>query len=206
MLITFEGIDACGKSTQLRLLEDELLKQGYSVLKTRQPGGTEIGASIREILLNPNNKSLSSDTEVLLYLADRLQHINDVIKPALQEGKIILCDRYQDATTAYQGGGRGLDLSWTEPILTKHVIEPDLTLWFDISVEESQKRLALRNLAENVENCRMENQEREFFLRVIGGYEKLCQIHPERIKRIDGALPVDAIKNIVLDEVNSRLT
>ncbi len=156
MFITFEGIDASGKTTQMELLKETLTAKGYQFIQTRQPGGTEIGQKIREILLDPKNSQMIPEAEVLLYMADRIQHINQVIKPAIQENTIVLCDRYHDATVAYQGGGRQLDLSWLDPLTEKLLLTPDLTLWFDISVEESQRRLNIRNEQQNIEHCRLE--------------------------------------------------
>ena len=116
-LITFEGLDGCGKSTQLEKATDWLKVQGYSVLKTRQPGGTVIGQQIRSILLNPEHEELQPESELLLYLADRIQHLQDSILPAKAAGKIVLCDRFHDSTVAYQGYGRGLNLNSIESIV-----------------------------------------------------------------------------------------
>ena len=117
-LITFEGLDGCGKSTQLEKTKKWLNLQGYEVLKTQQPGGTKIGKQIRKILLNPENNELHPESELLLYLSDRIQHLAEKIIPAKAEGKIVLCDRFHDSTVAYQGFGRGLNLENIESIIT----------------------------------------------------------------------------------------
>jgi len=134
-LITFEGLDGCGKSTQLEKATDWLNAQGYSVLKTRQPGGTIIGQQIRSILLNPEHIELQPESELLLYLADRIQHLQELILPAKTAGKIVLCDRFHDSTVAYQGYGRGLNLNSIESIVA-HCIKPyapDLNILLNIS-------------------------------------------------------------------------
>lgn len=205
MLITFEGIDASGKTTQLELLESELKKSGFKVTKTRQPGGTRIGQLIREILLNPDNVQLVSEAEVLLYMADRIQHIKEVILPALANHQIVLCDRYHDATLAYQGGGRQLDLSWLNQLQKKHVIVPDLTLWFDISVEQSQLRLKDRNRSLDTENCRLESEDTLFFDRVRNEYAHMCQTAGDRYIQIDASDTIHSIHHRVLKLVLDRL-
>ncbi len=206
MFITFEGIDASGKTTQLELLEAELKKNGLNVLVTRQPGGTQIGQLIRQILLDPDNIQLVPEAEVLLYMADRIQHIKEVILPALADNLIVLCDRYHDATLAYQGGGRQLDLSWLKQLQDQHIIEPDLTLWFDISVEQSQERLKQRNLSLDTENCRLESEDSLFYNRVRSEYTRLCRIkndHFIQIKASDSILSIQShVLKIVLDRIS----
>ncbi|NQU62764.1 MAG: dTMP kinase [SAR324 cluster bacterium] len=206
MLITFEGIDASGKTTQIELLKSALKKRGSEVLMTRQPGGTPIGQLIREILLNPNHKSLVPEAEVLLYMADRIQHIKEVILPALANHQIVLCDRYHDATMAYQGGGRQLDLSWLKQLQEKYVIIPGLTLWFDISVEQSQERLKERNRSLDTENCRLESESRLFFDRVRNEYARMCQTAHERFIQIDASDDIASIHQRVLKTVLTRMS
>lgn len=186
MFITFEGIDACGKSTQIERIEHILKEKEIDYIVTRQPGGTQIGQPIRNILLNPDHINMIPEAEVLLYMADRIQHLQEVIKPALKEGKVVLCDRYHDATLAYQGGGRKLDLKWLKPIEKKFVLTPDLTFWFDISVEESQERLKTRNKLLRIENCRFEREDEEFFLRTIKKYQHFNALYPDRFIKISG--------------------
>lgn len=206
MFITLEGIDASGKTTQLHLLEEELQKSGYNVLVTRQPGGTQIGHLLRQILLNPENSQLVPEAEVLLYMADRIQHIKEVIQPALDCKQLVLCDRYHDATLAYQGGGRQLDLSWLKMIQEKHIIVPDLTLWFDIGVEESQKRLQERNQLLDTENCRLESENSLFFQRVNEEYARMCQREPNRFVRIEAKGAIPEIHQRVLEIVSDRIS
>ncbi len=205
MFITFEGIDASGKTTQVDLLETELKESGARVLRTRQPGGTQIGQIIRQILLNPDHTQLVAEAEVLLYMADRIQHIKEVILPALDDGQIVLCDRYHDATLAYQGGGRQLDLSWLKPIQDKHLITPDMTFWFDISVEDSQERLQKRNQSQGTENCRLESENTLFFERVNAAYSQMCSDEPERFVRIDALGDISEIHRRVLASVLNKI-
>lgn len=205
MFITFEGIDASGKTTQLRRLAEELQRQDKTVVVTRQPGGTAIGQKIREILLDPANTALVPEAEVLLYVADRVQHIQETILPALKAGKIVLCDRYHDATIAYQGGGRQLDLSWLAEIEQKLIPLPDMTLWFDISIEVSQQRLNRRNQEENVENCRLESENALFFERTRQAYLDLCQRNSGRMKLIRAEGELEAISAEVFEIVWSAL-
>lgn len=205
MFITFEGIDGCGKTTQIRLLEESLKKNGINILSTRQPGGTNIGRIIRNILLNPENSRLVPEAEVLLYLADRIQHIKEIILPALQNNQIVLCDRYHDATLAYQGGGRQLDLDWLKSLQQQFVTKPDLTFWLDISVEESQTRLNHRNTIQNTENCRLESENTLFFSRVSKAYHDLCHQEPDRFIRILAEETIDTIRQKIFNIVWNKL-
>ncbi len=206
MFITFEGIDASGKTTQMTLLEETLRDRGYSVIKTRQPGGTRIGRLIREIVLGSKNAELVSEAEVLLYMADRIQHVQQEIAPAIKHGKIVLCDRYHDATLAYQGGGRQLDLSWLEPLRKRSIIDPDLTLWFDISVAESQARLNRRNATMDVANDRLESENVAFFSRVRQAYHEMCQKESHRFVRILAEDEIQTIRKKTLEIVTAKLS
>ncbi|MFH2130588.1 MAG: dTMP kinase [bacterium] len=206
MFITFEGIDASGKTTQLYLLERELKKSGFRVLTTRQPGGTSIGLLIRQILLNPEHVQMVPEAEVLLYMADRVQHIKEVILPALARDEIVLCDRYHDATLAYQGGGRQLDLSWLKQLEKKQIVTPDLTFWFDISVEQSQERLKQRNQAQDTENCRLESENTQFFNRVRSEYARLCLADQSRFIQIEAWEDIPTIHQQLLKIVLDRIT
>lgn len=206
MLITFEGIDASGKTTQLELLAQTLENQGYRVVATRQPGGTPIGKLIRSILLNPDNTEMVPETEVLLYVADRVQHIKQVIIPALTAGKIVLCDRYHDATLAYQGYGRQLDLSWLKPIQEKLIPVPDLTLWFDLSVEVSQTRLQLRNQNQHTQNCRLEREDVEFFNRIRAAYRTFADQDRTRFVTVDAEADLQSVRKQVTEIVLNKLS
>ena len=205
MFVTLEGIDASGKSTQLELLKRALKERGFDVLATRQPGGTPIGRQIREVILSPVNSEMVAETEVLLYMADRLQHLRKVVRPALDQGKIVLCDRYHDATVVYQGAGRRLDLSWLRPIEKKYLIRPDLTLWLDISLEESLDRLERRNRQQGIENCRLESEDREFFKRVVAKYRELCEKESDRFVRIAAEENSDTIQKSILAALMPKL-
>ena len=205
MFITFEGIDASGKSTQLELLGKNLHEQGLHVIITIQPGGTQIGQQIRKVILDPDNTDMIPETEVLLYMADRLQHISEVIQPALDSGKVVISDRYHDATTVYQGSGRELDLSWLKAIEDRFIIKPDLTFWINISLEESLTRLEKRNQMQGIENCRLESEGAQFFTRIIEAYDRLSQSEPERFVDINGEMRRSEIQTEVLDILLPKL-
>ncbi len=193
MFITFEGMDASGKTTQIEILCKSLKAKGQDFILTKEPGGTEIGQKIRKILLDPENTKLCAKSELLLYLADRVQHLDEKIKPALESGKLVLCDRYHDATVAYQGGGRGLDLSWLEPLTKDAILKPDLTFFFDISPEVSQARLAKRNEELGMELCRMESEDISFFQRIRTKYKEIAASEPNRVKVIDASKDIQSI-------------
>ena len=187
--ITFEGVDGAGKSTHLAWFADALRQRGLDVVVTREPGGTPLGEQLRKILLN---QPMSSGTEALLMFAARLEHIEQVIKPALRAGKCVISDRFSDASFAYQGGGRGLDWDklnqleqWVHPDL-----QPDLTLFFDVPVEVARQRLA-----NNVSLDRFEQEQADFFERVRAGYHKRVQQNPHRYVVIDAAQTLDEVKH-----------
>ena len=204
MLITFEGIDGCGKTTQIQLLSNALKQQKIDFLLTKQPGGTQIGQQIRTLLLDPQNESMTASTELLLYLADRLQHIEEIIRPALKNGQLVLCDRYHDATLAYQGGGRQLDLKWLQPLL-KQLIQPQLTFLFPISPEASQDRINFRKQANGSQPCRLESEKASFFSAVSAAYLQLAHLEPKRFCVIPAEQPVETIHQQVLEQVIQTL-
>jgi dTMP kinase len=204
-LITFEGLDGCGKSTQQEKATDWLKVQGYSVLKTRQPGGTVIGQQIRDILLNPEHEELQPESELLLYLADRIQHLQDSILPAKAAGKIVLCDRFHDSTVAYQGYGRGLNLNSIESIV-EHCIKPyspDLTILLNISPETIASRLERRQ--EHVEKDRLDLESLSFFKRVAQGFQELSAAEPERFVCINGEQEIELIHQEIINILQQRL-
>jgi dTMP kinase len=204
-LITFEGLDGCGKSTQQEKATDWLKVQGYSVLKTRQPGGTVIGQQIRDILLNPEHEELQPESELLLYLADRIQHLQDSILPAKAAGKIVLCDRFHDSTVAYQGYGRGLNLNSIESIV-EHCIKPyspDLTILLNISPETIASRLERRQ--EHVEKDRLDLESLSFFKRVAQGFQELSAAEPERFVCINGEQEIELIHHEIINILQQRL-
>ena len=195
LFITFEGIDGCGKTTQINLLKEYLEKKGYEVILTREPGAKGLGEKLREILLNYDGK-VSSTCEAFLFLADRAQHIDCLIKPAINLGKIILCDRHIDSTVAYQGYGRGQDIEKIEYLnnIATGGLKPDLTIVFDIDVNTSERRVG------NTKD-RMETSGREFFERVRQGYLKIGEKDFERVKIINSSDTIENIHNKVIELV-----
>ena len=187
MFITFEGADGCGKTTQIKLIDEYLRSKGYKTLLTREPGSKGLGEKIREILLNYNGE-VSSRCESFLFLADRAQHVDCIIKPALQESTIVLCDRHTDSTVAYQGYGRGLDIEEIKKLnaLATGGLKPDLTIVFDVDIETSQARVGKNK-------DRMESAGVEFFKRVRAGFLEIAKKEPGRVKVINSS---DTIENI----------
>lgn len=187
LFITFEGADGCGKTTQITLLNEYFNKAGKKTLLTREPGAGILGAKIRELLLNYDGE-VSPNCESFLFLADRAQHVDCMIKPALAEGTIVLCDRYTDSTLAYQGFGRELDIDRIKYLnkLATGGLRPDLTIVFDVDVETSLSRVG-------GSKDRMESAGVEFFNRVRNGYLTIAKQEPDRVKVIDSS---DTIENV----------
>lgn len=202
MFITFEGIDFSGKSTQCRLLEKFLTGKGFDVVLLREPGGTRISEKIRELLLDKNSGGMSALTELLLYSASRAQLVDEVIKPALDSGKTVLCDRFADSSTAYQGFGRGLGVEKIEMInkIGTGGLEPDLTIYVDITVEESLKRLKLAGKLTD----RIEAEGTTFFKLVRQGYLQLATRHKHRFKVVDGSDDINIVQRRIQDIVGER--
>lgn len=203
--ITFEGIDGSGKSTQLRMLAGDLRSRGLDVLATCEPGGTPLGRRLREAFLE-TEEAVGPRAELLLFAADRAQHVELLIKPALEEGRIVISDRYADATFAYQGAGRGFDEATVNQVieLATGGLLPDLTLFFDITVEMAIKRMSARPDSETVRN-RMDLETAEFYERVRRSYLGFAEREPERFRVIDANGPIDEIHRIVGDVVNEFL-
>jgi dTMP kinase len=207
VFITFEGIDGCGKSTQLRLLASELRVRGLSVLATREPGGTPLGQRLRAALLDVDEQ-VDPLTELLVFAADRAQHVRNCLLPALETGQIVLSDRYADATVAYQGAGRGFEPELIQGIvqLATGGLQPDLTLLFDLSVPESAVRTRRRVAAKNTDRLDIENSE--FHTRVRDAYLEIARTNPERIRVIDARGAVQethgAVLNIVIPFLKER--
>ena len=203
--ITFEGGDGSGKTTQVQTLERYFSQRGQSCQSTREPGGTSIGELLRRVLLETGNRRITSETELFLYLADRAQHIHEIIVPALQQGKIVLCDRYTDSTLAYQGYGRGIDLQLLRRLneLVSQGIKPDLTLLLDCPVEIGLFRTAQRRSQIGVESSedRFEREKLEFHERVRKGFLELARAEPDRFRIINAAgsseAVAEAIKNTI---------
>ncbi len=180
LLISFEGIDKGGKTTQSSLLAQYLEERGYEVVRTSEPGGTRLGTKIRELLLGPSHAKMSKTSELFLYLADRAEHVQKIIKPALERRKIVISDRFADASIAYQGYGRGLEIDWIEElnkIVTQGIL-PDITFLLDITPSLATRRGGKKD--------RMEKERMDFHQRVCQGYLELAKSHPERIKVVPG--------------------
>jgi dTMP kinase len=190
--ITFEGIDGSGKSTQLRLISNFLRDHGCEPLLTREPGGTTIGLRLRSALLDAEEE-VDPLTELLVFAADRAQHVRRVLRPALAAGQIVISDRYADATVAYQGAGRGFDSSLISKIvsLATEGLVPDLTLLFDVSVLESTTRTMRRSTARNKRD-RLDIENEEFHQRVREAYLRIASAEPDRVKVIDTSGSVEA--------------
>lgn len=197
-LITFEGSEGCGKSTQSKLLYDFLRRKGYQAVYLREPGGTKISEKIRQILLDAKNDSMSPETELLLYMAARSQVVNDVIKPALKKGKIIICDRFLDSTVAYQGYGLGMSVSLIKELgrFATQGISPQLTVILDLPVKDG-----LRHRHANKD--RIEQRPFLYHARVRRGYLKIAAGNPRRVKVVkvekNKSTTQDKVRKLVLN-------
>lgn len=197
MFITFEGMDGSGKSTQAQLF-GEYLRARYgveNVVMTREPGGTAIGEQIRDIVHNMRNQEMASRTEFLLYNAARAQVVAQIIRPALEHGKVVVSDRYGDSTLVYQGYGRQLDLDMVRNVIDYATggLKPDLTFYIDVKIEEGLARRT-NGHSRGEELNRMDTQTREFYERVRQGYEILLRENPNRWMRIDGTRPIEQVQ------------
>lgn len=199
LFITFEGADGCGKTTQLNLLKDYLEKHGFEVVVTREPGGKGLGEKLREILLNYDGE-VSNRCESFLFLADRAQNIDVIVKPAINKGKIVLCDRHTDSSVAYQGYGRGLDIDRIKTLnnLAVDGVFPDLTLVYDVDIETSMKRVGNQK-------DRMESAGKDFFNRVRSGYLELASAEPQRVKVIDSTRSISDVFADTLKLVEEKI-
>jgi len=207
LFISFEGLDGSGKTTQMRRLAKRLRARGHVVLETVEPGGTEIGGKIRQVLLDAANQELSPIAELLLYFASRAQNVDERIGPALRRGEIVLADRFTDSTLVYQGCGRGLG---EETVLALDRVacrglKPDLTLLVDIDVETSLARARARNAAQPAGETRMDEQSLEFHRKVYEAYQALAAGEPERIRRIDGRAAIEEIELAIWDVVSAHV-
>lgn len=203
--ITFEGIDGSGKSTQLRMLTSELRVRGLNVLATCEPGGTPLGRRLREAFLE-TEENVAPLAELLLFAADRAQHVNFLVKPALETGKIVISDRYSDATFAYQGAGRGFSESIIKEVieLATSGLKPDLTLFFDLPVEKALLRTNSRSDAGEQRN-RMDRETAFFYERVRAAYLQIAENEPERFRVIDAGGSTDEVKVLVMQIVSEFL-
>jgi dTMP kinase len=205
IFISFEGIEGTGKTIQSKLLYEYLIKKGYKVILTEEPGGTRIGFKIRDLLLSVENREMTPVAELLLYNASRTQHIKEVILPAMNNGAVVITDRFSDSTVAYQGFGRGIDLKLIDLIerMVTEGLKPDITLLLDLDVETG----LMRNKGIN-KTDRLELEDVEFHKRVRDGYLKIAAKEPERIKLIDASGSIEEIHSkiisIVMNFINKK--
>lgn len=197
MLISFEGIDGAGKSTQVDILKQYLIKKGNDVVVLREPGGTGISEIIREILLSEKSK-ISNNTELLLFAAARCQLVEEIIKPNLEQGKIVILDRFFDSTTAYQGYGRGIPLQ--EVIKCNELaiqgLKPDITFFLDISIDLANQRTNKKELD------RIESNGKDFFLKIIDGFHKIAQSEPNRVVVIDANGDIEHTSEQIIKQID----
>lgn len=198
VFITFEGVEASGKSTQAKMLFEYLTQKGYDPVLTREPGGTYLGKKIREMLLSHTDELFPPFAELLLYEADRNIHLHNIIKPTLSKGGVVVCDRFFDSTTAYQHYGRGIDLDVVNLLnsLASEGLTPDVTFLLDLDIEVAFSRLKKRD--------RMESQSLEFHRKVREGFLRLAKMYPERIVVIDATLPVEEVHSLIVQVVCQR--
>ena len=202
MFITFEGGEGVGKTTQITLLKDALEADGRTVVVTREPGGTPIAERIRNVVLDAANAGMAPMTELLLYEAARAQHVEELIRPALERGDIVLCDRFSDSTTAYQGAGRSLNEADLETLhaLATGGLEPDLTILLDLAPTMGLERASHRGEAD-----RIELESITFHERVREGFLELAARYPERLRVVDATQDVETIAAEVLDQVRTKM-
>ncbi len=190
LFITVEGTDGSGKTTQIKLMEEFLKAAGNDVVLSREPGGTEISETIRNLILDPGNKDISPLTEMLLYAAARAQHVFQVIRPSLESGKCVICDRFVDSSYAYQGCGRGVDLKTVADVNRAAVdgVVPDITFFLNID-----PRLAIERRIKSTGADRIEQEKMDFHMRVYEGYRKMALLYPDRIKTVDASKSIEEI-------------
>lgn len=205
--ITFEGIEGSGKTTQIQLLSNHLEERGIDHLLTREPGGTPIGNQVRALVLDPAHAAMTPTCELLLYAAARAQHIDQVIRPALADGRLVLCDRFSDATLAYQGHGRGLELGLIRSLHRIEVLslKPDLTLIFDLEARAALERARARDTAGPSDESRFEREDLPFHERVRQGYLALAREEPARCVVLDARGSIDLVQERVVARVERFL-
>ena len=209
--ITFEGVDGSGKTTQLKALENHLIARGKDCISTREPGGTSLGRLIRQALLEDGKRPVASPAELFLYLADRAQHVQEIILPALEQAKVVLCDRHTDSTLAYQGYGRGIELGLLRSLneIASRGLRPDLTLLFDCPVEIGLSRTVQRQSRAGSKRSREDRFEREkieFHEKVRKGFLELARAEPERFRIIDAARSAPEVEREVKEIIDRELT
>lgn len=197
--ITVEGIEGTGKSTNIDFLTSLIEASGFEVVRTREPGGTPMAEKIRQLLLDHDQEPLPEIAELLLFFASRSLHLQNAIVPALKEGKWVICDRFTDASRAYQGSGRGLDLDRIERLAewVQEGLEPDMTILLDAPAEIGMQRAVARGDAD-----RMDSQELSFYRRVRSGYLTLANAHPDRFAVVDASQPLDQVQASIAVEVS----
>ncbi len=206
LFISLEGGDGAGKSTQMNNIEKYFNERGFSCIRTREPGGTSIGEKLREIVLDAANPEMTDVAEMMIYAAARAQHVRELIRPAVNEGKIVICDRFVDSSYAYQRDGR--ELGEMVEIVNGYAIDglmPDITFWMDINPEAGRERIGQR---EDSSLDRLEREKMDFHYRVYDGYQQLCQRYPERFKRIDATRSIEEMRDEIygyLDELCTRI-
>jgi len=202
VFISFEGIEGTGKSTQARLLSEYLRGKGLKVTKTEEPGGTLISVKIREILLSLDSRGMDPVAELLLYNASRVQHIKEVIMPALERGGVVITDRFSDSTVAYQGYGRGIDLALIDSLdkISTGGLRPDITILLDVNVETG-----LRRNKEMNKNDRLEQEDIVFHEKVRAGFIRIVQKEPERVRLVDCSDGIDSVHKKIVDMVKGFL-
>ena len=189
LFITLEGGDGAGKSTQIRNIKSFFEMKGLVVVHTREPGGTQISEKLRDILLDSHNTEMDAVTEMLIYAASRAQHVRELVKPALDEGSVVICDRFLDSSIAYQAYGRGLgDMVKIVNSYATDGLTPDITFWMDIDPDAGKERVSKMG-----DFDRLEMEARDFHYRVYEGYKSMAQSEPDRIKRIDASRSVEEI-------------
>jgi dTMP kinase len=208
LFITFEGGEASGKSTQVKRLERRLVGTGRKVLTVHEPGYTQIGTAIRQLILHANEGNLMrNETELLLFAAGRAQLVGEVVRPALERGLVVLSDRFYDSTTVYQGFGRGLDVTFIKSLneFAVGACHPDRTFLLDLDVEESRVRL-IRRVRPVGRQDRIEQLTKDFFERVRRGYLEIARTEPDRVKVIDASRTEDQVEEAIWNEIDGLLT
>ena len=203
LFVSFEGIDGCGKTTQIGLLVTKLREMGIKPVLAQEPGGTRVGRLIRSVLLDSANADIDARSELLLYFASRVQNLAEVIRPGIEAGNVVVSDRFTDATVAYQGFGRrlGEDLVLRLSEIACDGMKPDLTLWLDLEPETARSRARSRDDSKDVDESRMEAHSLEFFSRVREGYAAIHAAEPGRVRRIDAEGTPDAVAQRIFDVV-----
>ncbi len=199
-LITFEGIDGAGKTTQIELVKKHIQSRNFQVLDTREPGGTKFGEKLRNIIFE--NNEISSETETLLMFAARIEHLNQIIMPALKNNYIVLCDRFTDATFAYQGAGGGVSFEKIKLLenWVHHDLQPDITFYFDLSIKTAISRIKTKRDLDAYEK-----EKSLYFKQIKEGYLQRAKLDPNRFKTVDAEMPRNKVNNSIMIEINQLL-